>query len=1483
MAEARTGYPKVLNFFLSNDVTPADIALLAKWDVLVLDADFPFENPTGLADIRALNPDIQILAYIPINGTSPTGYLRPPATVLHQYWAGIDANDYWLYSVDGTKASDWPGKWSTNLTPNSPLNAQGETFAEWFAGFVYDVVWEQGNSDWDGICLDDVWDEISWLNNLISSPIDSDRNLVADDNASLDTWWRQSNETCVTLLRSLVGPSVPLVANGANSIYSPMNGTMLENFPDNGTPDQGNPYGYAWTRWMFSGSGNYFTGLNSYSTTPQSLMIINTHWDYGDTDTPDTTGRYHAHKRLCLGSTLLGDGYFSMDFAWNDHASLWWEPEYDYYLGAPDGPAYSYTIDGNTIWRRDFASASVVVNPNNANLVAQSGLPNIDGWDAYIGPKIVDPPPPDTIPPDGIVAYWGWAVDHVSGVLRWRAVGDDGLAGKADHYLIRYDYQHVQDETEWANAIVVPNSVEPQFAGQWEQVTITGLTPETGHYFSVRAVDDAGNVGEVNQWTFLITTPAAPPPTGDVTPPGTITTLQATNVDWESADLSWVAVGDDGNVGAATSYDGRLSTVPITTGNWASLPVLPGLSTPFGPGSGESLSLTGLSGGTTYYTAIRAVDEENNMGDLGTPVSFTTLPTPDFDGPVAVTSLGVDAVTGTTLDLSFTAPSDAEGSVVAYEIRYLPGASFPDTSWGSATGIPIVPTQNSGETVNFSIVGLNQDATYSVRMLSRDDSGNDSDLSNTATGSTDSGAGDTSGPTKIDNVTLNSATENSLVLGFTAPTDALGTVTNYELRFVSGVSFPEGIWNTATQAPVPTPGSPGASETVTVNNLTSGTTYSMRIRSMDDSGNYSLLSDVFTATTNTPPPPPDTTGPATITLSTGATGETFVSVSFLAPADAEGTVTDYDLRYVVGSSFPVGSWGSAQTVVTGAPQAPGAVETVLLTGLTPSTNYTFRIQSQDDSGNWSALSAEHTTTTDSPPPPDTTGPTTISNLSADIFGETGLRLTFSAPSDTEGTVTAYALRYVEGNVFDEADFGTGTLVTTPTPGQSGAAEYVNVNGLTSSTAYAFRIQSQDDSGNWSSLSNLLVASTTDPPAPDTTAAPAVTDLVVTATGETNLDFSLTVPVDAEGSVVDFDLRYVVGSSFADSLWESATKVPTGVPVGPGQTQPLSASGLNASTTYAFRIVSIDNSGNISDLSNTAMGTTDDAPPPPDTTGPEVISDLIVTGTGETWIDLQFTSPTDAEGDVVVLDLRFVEGSSFPVSAWSTAIPVSVVVPSSPGSVVALQVGELDPSTTYSFRVQSQDDSGNWSDVSDLASGTTQDPPPPDDTTGPSAVADLLAVEVDETFVRLNFTAPADAEGAVVAYDFRYIEGSSLHDGNWDQATVLGVSAPASAGSNEEVVVSSLNPSTTYSFAVRSKDDSENVSATSNVVSATTLTPPPPPDTTPPNPVSDLTVEITGETDVLVSWTATSDPGRPGPLAVHALRWHLDQLEDSDWD
>ncbi|MBU1627255.1 fibronectin type III domain-containing protein, partial [bacterium] len=89
-----------------------------------------------------------------------------------------------------------------------------------------------------------------------------------------------------------------------------------------------------------------------------------------------------------------------------------------------------------------------------------------------------------------------------------------------------------------------------------------------------------------------------------------------------------------------------------------------------------------------------------------------------------------------------------------------------------------------------------------------------------------------------------------VVLDWTAPTDN-GTTTLYEVRYAT-FTITEDNWNSATIAGTMTPKSAGSTETFTIANLQPNTTYYFAVKTKDDAGLWSGLSNIVSVTTTLP-------------------------------------------------------------------------------------------------------------------------------------------------------------------------------------------------------------------------------------------------------------------------------------------------------------------------------------------------------------------------------------------------------------------------------------------------------------------------------------------------------------------------------------------------------------------------------------------------------------------------------------------------------
>jgi hypothetical protein len=160
-----------------------------------------------------------------------------------------------------------------------------------------------------------------------------------------------------------------------------------------------------------------------------------------------------------------------------------------------------------------------------------------------------------------------------------------------------------------------------------------------------------------------------------------------------------------------------------------------------------------------------------------------------------------------------------------------------------------------------------------------------------------------------------------------------------------------------------------------------------------------------------------------------------------------------------------------------------------------------------------------------------------------------------------------------------------------------------------------------------------------------------------------------------------------------------------------------------------------------------------------------------------------------------------------------------------------------------------------------------------DTIAPASVTDLRQRTPTYETIALAWTAPGDdgSIGTADRYDIRHSE-SLITEENWDVATPLDpdiVLTPKPSGQIETIVVTKLQSSTQYYFALKTTDEKDNESDLSNNASGSTGA-----ESFPPADVLDLAALATSESSFELTWTAPGDDYMKGTATRYDIRYSL---------
>ena len=510
------------------------------------------------------------------------------------------------------------------------------------------------------------------------------------------------------------------------------------------------------------------------------------------------------------------------------------------------------------------------------------------------------------------------------------------------------------------------------------------------------------------------------------------------------------------NVGAAltaTDADSDTLTYTLEGTDAASFDIV--------SGSGQIRTRTGVTynheAKSTHTVVVKADD-----GNGGTDTVTVTITVTDVDEPPgrpAAPTVSATAGSTTSLDVTWTAPTNTGPAIASYDLQYRAGTS------GNFTNGPQNVTGTSA-----AIGSLAADTSYEVQVRATNAEG-DGDWSVAGTGRTTA----TSAPGAPTGLTATASGATQIDLSWSAPGSTGGSaITGYKIEVsANGTSgWTDQVANTNSTA-----------TTYAHTGLAAGDTRHYRVSAINTNG-AGTASNVDSATTGTSVPGAPTGLTAT------ASGTTAINLSWSAPGSTGGSaITGYKIEV---------SPNGTDTWTTHLADTTNTNTTYAHTGLAASTTRHYRVSAINTIGT-SAASNVDDATTGAGTNTAATGAPTITGTAQ--VGQTLTAVT-TAIMDAEGLTTpGYTYQWIR----------TAAGVDTNISGATASTYTLVAADL--GTTIKVRVSFTDDASNDETLTSAATAAVSAAPNTPATGAPTITG---TAQVGQTLTADTTAIVDADG-------------------------------------------------------------------------------------------------------------------------------------------------------------------------------------------------------------------------------------------------------------------------------------------------------------------------------------------------------------------------------
>ncbi len=649
-----------------------------------------------------------------------------------------------------------------------------------------------------------------------------------------------------------------------------------------------------------------------------------------------------------------------------------------------------------------------------------------------------------------------------------------------------------------------------------------------------------------------------------------------------------------------------------------------------------------------YVVVVRATSGTGARLKTADQTITVTVTDEAGEAPGAPATPAVSSASASSLNVSWTAPSNAGPAITDYDYRYR--VKTPAGPWTEVTNTPITA-------LGATIAGLAENTEYEVQVRATNAEGTGGWSDPPGSGSTDANAA----PSFTSPATFDAA-ENQTAVGTVAASDGDpgDGVTGYAIesgadqsRFTIVEATGELTFDAAPNFEAEADAD-ADNDYVVVVRATSGT--GARLKTADQTITVTVTDEAGEAPG----------APATPTVSTASV--TSVTVTWAAPANAGPPITDYDYRYRV--KTPRGPWTEVTTT-------PITALAATIAGLAENTEYEVQVRATnaEGTGGWSDPPGSGSTGSTANNAPVFSDATLTRSMAENTAENMNIGAAIPAATDADGDSLTYSMEGTDAASF-AFDAATRQIKT-------GAAL-----DFESRDSYSVTVRADDGNGGADTIAVTIDVTDVDEP-PDAPAAPSVS---ATPGSTTSLDVGWTAPRNSgRPAITSYDLQYRVGGGGSFTA-------------GPRDVAGTSATiaGLAKNTEYQVQVRATNDEGD-SDWSAPGTGSTGRPSPPPRNHEPEFPSGAVKRSVAEnTPADSDIGAPipaaTDADGDSLTYSMEGTDAASFAFDASTRQIKT--------GAALDFESGD-----SYSVTVRADDGRGGTATIAVTIDVTDVDEPP----------------------------------------------------------------------------------------------------------------------------------------------------------------------------